>query len=186
MEKKENKLEEQKRQRRWLIQIFFVTFALSAIFNSLATEMTEMNIGLSILILILVVLIGIVSDCIATAVTAASETPFHSKAADKKRGAKEAIKLIKNADRVSNICGDVVGDICGVLSGATGALIATNLAKALGQNDITITTLLVTATITAVMVLGKGFGKQIGIKKANEIMNMIGKIMSVFHPVRGR
>ena len=121
-----------------------------------------------------------ISDAIATAVTAASEIPFHSKAADKKKGAKESVKLIKNADRVSNICGDVVGDICGVLSGATGALIATNIASVLNQEDITLTTLLVTATITALTVLGKGLGKQIGIKKCNEIIEAIGKFIAFF------
>ena len=96
MEKKDNKTEELKRQRKWLIHIFLMTFLLSALFNSLATELIEnLNIVFSIIILILVILIGIISDCIATAVTAASEIPFHAKAADKKKGAKESVKLVK-------------------------------------------------------------------------------------------
>lgn len=181
MEKKEIKTEELRKQRRWLVNIFIYTFVLSALFNTLSTELVEnLNIWFSILLLVFVILVGILADCIATAVTAASEIPFHAKAADKKKGAKESVKLIKNADRVSNICGDVIGDICGVLSGATGALIATNLALAIGQKDITVTTLLVTATITALTVLGKGIGKQIGIKNCNEIIELLGKVIAFF------
>ena len=57
-------------------------------------------------------------------------------------------------------------------------IIATNIAVALGQEDITLTTLLVTATITALTVLGKGIGKQVGIKKCDEIIEVIGKIIA--------
>ena len=179
--KKESKIEENKKQRKWLIKIFIITLLLSAIFNSLSTVLIEkLNVFLSLVGLMAVVLIGIVFDIIATAVTAASEAPFHSKAADKKKGAKESVKLIKNADRVSNICADVVGDICGVLSGATGALIATNIAEMLNQSDITLTTLIATATVTALTVLGKGIGKQASIKNCNEIMEVIGKIIAFF------
>lgn len=168
-------------QHKWLIKIFFITFILSLIFNSLSTEFVEnLNIIWSILILVLVILTGIVSDLIATAVTAADETPFHAKAADKKKGAKQSVKLVRNADKVSNVCGDVVGDICGVLSGATSALISVNISAALGMNDITIVTMLVTAIVTSLTVLGKGFGKHLGITRADEIVTILGKAISIF------
>lgn len=181
MEKKDSKLGEQKKQKKWLANIFIITFVLSAAFNTLATELVErLNIAFSIILLIIVILVGIITDVMGTAVTAASEIPFHAKAADKKKGAKESVKLIKNADRVSNICADVIGDICGVLSGATGALIATNIAVAFNQSDITVATLLVMATITAITVFGKGVAKQIAIKKCNEIVEIMGKIIAFF------
>lgn len=174
-----NKADALKEHRKWLVKIFIVTFILSAIFNSTATEAVEnLNIGWSFVILVLVIIVGIVSDMLATAVTAANEVPFHAKAADKKKGAKEAVKLIKNADKVSNVCGDVVGDICGVLSGATGALIAVTIANNFGQSDVTLSTLIVTATITAVTVLGKGIGKRIGIDRANDVLDVLGKIIA--------
>lgn len=174
-----NKQEESKQYKKWLIKIFIITFILSAIFNTTATEAVEnLNIYWSVLILILVILAGIISDMLATAVTAASEAPFHAKAADKKKGAKEAVKLIKNADKVSNVCGDVIGDICGVLSGATGALIAVEIARLLGQDDITLSTLVVTATITALTVLGKGIGKRIGLTKTDKVVYALGRIIA--------
>ena len=119
-------------------------------------------------------------DLIGTAVTAADEVPFHAMASDKKKGAKQSLMLIKNADRVSNVCADVIGDICGVLSGATAALIATNVAKMLGQKDITLTTLLVTATVTAITVWSKGLFKQVAINNSTKIITGIGKFLAVF------
>lgn len=162
----------------WLVKVFFITFFLSIIFNFLSTEVVEnLNIVISILILVLVLAIAVATDLIATAATAADEAPFHAKAADKKRGAKQSVMIIKNADKVSSFCADVIGDIAGVLSGATSALIAVNIANLLNQN-ISITTMLMTAIVTALMVLGKAYGKHIAIVKANEIVNVIGIIIS--------
>lgn len=163
----------------WLVKIFIITFLLSIVFNYMSTAVVEnLSIAVSIIILVLVILIGVLSDLVATAVTAADEAPFHAKAADKKRGAKQAVFFIKNADRVSNVCGDVIGDICGVLSGATSALIAVNIANAMSLEDITIVTMLMTAVVTAFTVLGKGIGKHLGIKYSSKIVNIIGVVMS--------
>ncbi len=169
-------------QKKWLGTIFISTFLLSAIFNMLSTQLVENlnNMIVSVILLIIVMAVGIGFDIIGTAVTAADEIPFHAMASDKKRGAKQSIKLIKNADKVANVCSDVVGDICGVLSGATGALIATNVAKMLNQNDITLVTLLVAATVTAFTVWFKGLFKQVAIRNCNSIIKNIGIFLAVF------
>ena len=181
MEKKKKK-KESISQKKWLFLVFVSTFVLSAIFNMASAELVENvnNIAFSIIALILVIIIGVVFDMIGTAVTAADEVPFHAMASDKKKGAKQSLKLIKNADRVANVCADVIGDICGVLSGATAALIAGNIAKMLGQKDITVTTLLVTATVTALTVWLKGLFKQVAIKNSTKIITLIGKFLSIF------
>lgn len=172
-------------QKKWLFIIFLSTFTLSAVFNMLSTELVENvnNLVISFILLIIVMAVGILFDLIGTAVTAAEEVPFHAMASDKKKGAKEALVLIRNADRVANVCSDVIGDICGVLSGATGALIATNIAKMLGKTDITLTTLIVTATITAFTVWFKGLFKQVAIQNCNNIIAVIGRIMRFFYKV---
>ncbi len=181
MEKKSKK-KEHISQRKWLAIIFISTFLLSAVFNMLSTELVENvnNIVISVVLLIIVMGVGIGFDLIGTAVTAAEDAPFHAMASDKKKGAKQALKLIKNADRVANVCADVIGDICGVLSGATAALIATNVAKMLGQTNITLTTLLVTATVTAFTVWFKGLFKQVAIKNCTSIIAGIGRFLSIF------
>jgi CBS domain containing-hemolysin-like protein len=162
-------------QLNWLIKIFFTTFFLSITFNYASSQLIEeLNVIPSILILLLIILIGIFSDMLATAVTAADEAPFHAKAADKKKGAKQSVKLVKNADKVSNFCGDVIGDICGVLSGAVSTLISISIAKELGLNDITLISMVTTGLVASLTVLGKGIGKKIGINKANKIINTLG------------
>ena len=180
--KKKDKID----QKKWLALIFFGTLFFSAIFNMLATNMVEniSNIYLSIIILIAVVLLGCSFDMIGIAITAADEVPFHAMAATKKKGAKESLALIKNADRVANVCADVIGDICGVLSGCMSALIATSIAKSLGQSDITLVTLIVTAIITAFTVFLKGVFKEIAIKNNNKIIEIIGRIVYVFHKAK--
>ncbi len=171
---------------KWLTLIFISTFIFSAIFNMLSTNLVEniSNMYLSVVILIIVVLLGVLFDMIGTAVTAADEVPFHAMASTKKKGAKEALALIKNADRVANVCGDVFGDICGVLSGCMSALIATNVAIKLGQNDITVVTLLVTATVTAFTVLLKGVCKNIAVHNSNKLLEIIGRIVYIFHKAK--
>ena len=94
--------------------------------------MENAGLLLALLILALFIGLGILFDIIGVAVTAADPRPFHSMAAHKEKGAKEALKLLRNADRVSSVCNDVVGDICGIVSGATGAVIVARLQSGTG------------------------------------------------------
>ena len=105
---------------RWALTAFVMAVALSGLL-SLSSEAILENAGLLLALLILALFIGlgILFDIIGVAVTAADPRPFHSMAAHKEKGAKEALKLLRNADRVSSVCNDVVGDICGIVSGAT-------------------------------------------------------------------
>ena len=107
---------------RWALTAFVMAVALSGLL-SLSSEAILENAGLLLALLILALFIGlgILFDIIGVAVTAADPRPFHSMAAHKEKGAKEALKLLRNADRVSSVCNDVVGDICGIVSGAAKA-----------------------------------------------------------------
>ena len=82
---------------------------------------------LSFAVLLLFIALGIVFDMIGVASTSATEKEFHSMAAHRVRGAREAVWMVRNAEKVSSICNDVVGDICGIISGATGALIVAHI-----------------------------------------------------------
>ena len=79
-------------------------------------------------------------------------------AAHKEKGAKEALKLLRNADRVSSVCNDVVGDICGIVSGATGAVIVARLQTGLDLESVLIS-VGVTALISGAHHRRKGAGK---------------------------
>ena len=108
---------------------------------------------LALLILALFIGLGILFDIIGVAVTAADPRPFHSMAAHKEKGAKEALKLLRNADRVSSVCNDVVGDICGIVSGATGAVIVARLQKGLDLESV-LSSVGVTALISGATIGG--------------------------------
>ena len=111
---------------RWAIQVFFLSVVLSAVL-SLASEEALDGAGMALAFVVLAcfILLGIVFDIIGVAVTAADERPFHSMAAHKTPGAREALGLIRKASKVSSFCNDVVGDICGIISGSTAAIIVT-------------------------------------------------------------
>jgi CBS domain containing-hemolysin-like protein len=165
---------------RWSIVIFFVTFLLAAIFSIVSTSVLEgVSWGIGMLIVFLLVCIGIFFDMIGIASTAAIEVPFHGMAAERVKGSKQSILIIRNADRFSNICNDVIGDISGIISGAASALVVIKLISNLNMNTegvlAFVTSIVVAATVSGMTVGGKALGKSFAIYKANEIILVIGR-----------
>ena len=155
--------------------------ALSAVL-SLASESMLSGAGVAAALLMLVVFIGlgILFDIIGVAVTAADEKPFHSMASHKEPGAREALRLIRGADKVSSFCNDVVGDICGIVSGATGAVIVTQVQRALDLKSVLIS-VGVTALISGMTIGGKALGKTVAIKKSTQVVYWAGRFLNLFH-----
>ena len=119
-------------------------------------------------------------DVIGVAVTSSAEAPFHSMAAHHERGAVESIQLIKNADKVSSICNDVVGDVTGIISGTTAALIAARFMEGM-KNENFLFSLLVLGVVTGLTVGGKSIGKTIAINNNTIIVLRVGKLINMFH-----
>lgn len=179
------KREKEKRGRRWVVTVVLMTFAISSIMQMIqAGLMSNVNLAMAFVILIVFVLIGIIFDIIGVAVTSANETPFHSLSSQKIRGAKEAVRLIRSADRVGSFCNDVIGDIVGIISGsATTVIVAMILNSGLHFNDFVLTTIM-TALVAAFTIGGKAAGKRIAIEKSNDIVFFVGKIISFISPVK--
>ena len=169
---------ERKKTIRWVITIFFVTMLVSG-FISLASDviMEASTIWVAFLILLVIVLIGIIFDIVGVAVTSADEKPFHSMAARKVRGAQEAIALLRNAERVSSICNDVIGDICGVVSGSASATIAAQMLQKMELNDLTVVSLLMSALVAGLTVGGKAIGKSVAINSCTQIVTMVSRVI---------
>lgn len=165
---------------KWIIKIIVVSFLISIIFT-LISESAIPNIGiiLGIILTIIFILIGVIFDMVGIAVATAEEAQFHSMATKKVKGAKMAIKLKRNADKVSSFCNDVVGDICGIVSGSTGAVIAIKMVENYNFNPL-ITTLVVMGIISALTIGGKAIEKGFAMKKSNNILFNFAKILSVF------
>ena len=163
---------------RWVVSIFFVTIVISGVISLVSDEiMSRSGIGLAFVILFAIVLLGIMFDIIGVAVTAADEKPFHSMASRKVSGAREALKLLRNSDRVSSICCDVVGDICGVVSGSASATIAALILSRTTIGWPQIVTLGMSALVAGLTVGGKAIGKGIAIGSATKIVQTVGKIL---------
>ncbi len=81
---------------------------------------------------------------------------------------------MRKADRVANICNDVVGDICGTVSGGLGAAIAIVF---FGSGNVW-GGVVITGLVSAFTVGGKAMGKSFAIKKSNEIVWQVARILA--------
>ncbi len=162
----------------WVIFIAITTFILSLLFSFISnTVIANLNIILGVFILILVILIGVVFDLIAVAVTVGNEEDFHAQASKKIKGAKTSIKMIRNSGKVANFCADVIGDICGVLSGAISAMIAFKLTENYGMSSSI--QFIFSAIVSSVTVGGKAITKEIAKKNSTKIIGFISKFINV-------
>ena len=166
---------------RWITLIFGSTIGISAAMSLLSNELLSAGgMALSFAVLLFIVLIGVVFDVIGVSVTAAEEKPFHSMAAKKRPEAMIALRLLRNADRVSSFCNDVVGDICGVVSGSAAAVIAAAAITNSGPFLSRLIPLLLSSLVAAVTVGGKAFGKSIAMQNSVQIVHTAAKIVFWF------
>lgn len=165
---------------KWIIKIIISSFIISVIFT-LISETVIPNVGLimGVILTLMFIFIGVVFDMIGIAVATADEAQFHSMSSKRVKGAKMALKLKRNAAKVSSFCNDVVGDICGIVSGSTGAVIAIKTVELYRLNGL-IVTLVVMGIISALTIGGKALEKGIAMKKSNKILYNFARILSVF------
>ncbi len=163
-----------------MVIIFFVTIVISGVITLISDWIMEgSSMIVAFLILLTIILLGIIFDVIGVAVTSAEEKPFHSMAARKVPGATESIRLLRNAERVSSICNDVVGDICGVVSGSAAATIAIQVIQQFQFTWDDIISLLMSALVAGLTVGGKAIGKTVAIKSCTQIVTYVGRLISM-------
>ncbi len=169
---------ERQKVTRWVVTIFLVTILISGIITLLSDViMSVSTMFVAFLILLAIILIGIVFDVIGMAVATADEKPFHSMAARKVTGAQEAIALLRNAERVSSICNDVVGDICGVVSGSASATIAAQILSNFEMSWPQIVSLGMSALAAGLTVGGKAVGKSYAVNSCTKIVHNVGRLI---------
>jgi len=98
-------------------------------------------------------------------------------------GAKQAIKLLHNAERVSSICNDVVGDICGVVSGSASATIAAQVLQHFEYSWPRIVSLVMSALVAGLTVGGKAIGKTFAINSSTQIVHSVGRLIGFFQSI---
>ena len=171
----------------WITTIFGTTIGISATMSFFSNEiLSGGGLILSFAVLLVIILIGILFDIIGVSVTAAEEKPFHSMAAKKVPEAREALKMLRRAERVSSFCNDVVGDICGVISGSAAAVIAAKAITGMSPVLGSVVQLLLSAVVAGLTVGGKAFGKSIAMNNSTAIIHAAAKVMYLVKSLPGR
>ena len=165
---------------KWIIKIVLVTLITSALFTLVSeTAIPHVNIVFGIILTLLIIFIGVLFDMIGVAVTTSSEAPFHAMATKKIKGSKISLWLIKNAEKVSSFCCDVIGDICGIISGSTGAAISLAISSKFNIS-LLVVIIFVMSIISSLTIGGKALEKGIAIKRSESIVKVVADILSIF------
>jgi len=113
----------------WPLIVLILAISLSLSFSMLSElVLSRSTIIIAIIVIFVFITLAILTDMIGLAVASSNIEHFTAMAARKVKGSKQAIHLVKSADKVSSILNDVVGDVCGILSGAAGASIVAKIA----------------------------------------------------------
>ena len=171
---------------RWVFRVVTWSVVLAILFTFLSSAvLEEAGYILAFGVLLTLIIVGILFDMIGVAVTAGDETPFHSMAAHRGWGGKEAIRLIKNADRVASFCNDVVGDITGIISGTTMAAIALRLTRDFSLSSLMVN-LIISAVVIGLTIGGKALGKMVAIRDSDRIVLFVARIICRKNWVMGK
>ena len=173
-----------KKNSHWPLKVFLISMALSAVLSFFSsTALSGAGIWIAALVLVIFIGLGILFDMVGVAVTAADPRPFHSMAAHKEKGGREAVRLLSKANEVSSFCNDVVGDICGIVSGSTAAVIVTQLQRGLNTTSVLIS-IAVTALISGATIGGKALGKKVAINDSTSVVYRVARVMHTLHLFR--
>ena len=169
-----------KKNIKWIMTVTLLAFFITILFTLISSSLLEnVNILVGIIIIVIFILLGVVFDIIGVAVASSDPEPFHAMASKKIHGANTAKRMLKNAEKVSSFCNDVIGDICGIMSGSAGLVVATSISTKYDFN-LTITTLLITAIIASLTIGGKAMGKGVAISKSEYIVTKVTKLLNLF------
>lgn len=189
-------MQERNRWMRQGLRYALLTFFFSLFFSYLTDVLMRhiIVLFLAFLLLLLVILVGIVFDMIGFAAAAAELGPLNAMASNKVFGARQAVRLIKNADQVAVICSDVMGDISSTLAGSLGTVIVFRLLANRAVTESGLLTTVMTGLVAALAVGGKAFGKGVALREATQIMFRLGQLLAwvekltgyqIFRPARG-
>ncbi|MBR5543594.1 MAG: hypothetical protein IKU65_05825 [Oscillospiraceae bacterium] len=181
--KKETREDKNKKSKnasvRWSIKILVASFALSIVFNAMSeTALQKVSVVPAFLILGMFILLGIIFDIFGVATTTSSEKTFHAMASKRVSGSHQALWLVKNAEKVSSFCNDVVGDICGIMSGSTASIIVAGLP--LRGTSAFFVSLVVCGFVAGITVGGKAFGKSFAMTYNDKIVFFMARVINVF------
>ncbi|MFC4617140.1 hypothetical protein ACFO4N_00190 [Camelliibacillus cellulosilyticus] len=179
MAKKKNSLQG---ALRFILLVTLISIPLSGAFDTATVFLDAVPWYFGVFIVIVIVLFGAFFDMIGVAAAAAIESPFHAMASKRVFGAKFAVKIVRNAERVASVCSDVIGDIAGVLSGATALAVGQQIALSFGLRGWGAEGISISLTVlaTALTIGAKAFGKTIAVYYPTPIILFVSKSVESF------
>lgn len=163
----------------WIYKVALMTFVMAIVISFISDGLLKnVNMIVGFIVLLIIVLLGIISDTIGIAVASCNEHPFHAMASKRIVSAKYSLLLIKNAGQVSNFCNDVIGDIAGIISGTALITIVGQLFTSATVNmSQSVVTVVFSAFIASLTVGGKALGKEVALNYSKQIVYRVGQII---------
>lgn len=163
----------------FILTVTAVSFPIGGVFDTSTIFLNSAAWYIGSITVLFIVVVGAVFDMIGVAAAAARETPFHAMASKRVFGARRAIQIVRNAEKVSSICSDVVGDIAGVLSGAGALAVAVQMDSAFHIHGWMEEVVLIglTAFTTSLTVGAKAYGKTVAIHAPTPIILFAGRVI---------
>ena len=135
-----------------------------------------------IILLFFLISLSIAADAVGVAATSCDLAPLLAMASRKEPGSRQAIMLVKNAERVSNICCDVIGDICSIVSGACTLAIVIKITEGLNETVSMVISIVMSGIVSAITVGGKSMFKNVAVNNSKELIILVARVLSVFSP----
>ena len=179
--KAELKKKKEKKRNLWWLKITIISFLLAAFFSFISDLTSSFgNIIVIVLLLVFLILGSILFDGIGVAVTSCELAPLVAMSARNVYGARTAIKLVKNAEKVANICNDVIGDIFGIVSGGCSIVIVLKLMTIFTDASQQLITIIISSIVGALTIGGKAMLKESAIKNSKDFVMFVSKILAIF------
>lgn len=166
---------------KWPLKVLIFTFCITIIF-SIISEVITSKAGyiLSAIVILVFIAVNIMFDIIGVAITTCSAEDFNPLISANEKSAKLSLLLVKNAEKVSSFCCDIIGDIAGILSGSASAAIMAKFTVDFGISESIVVSTLFASIIAAITVFGKAIGKRYAINHSVSIIYKVGKFLSIF------
>lgn len=172
------------------LRVGLLSFVLAVLVNwASSLVLSGVPAAIAFVVILILISMGSIFDMLGTSVTAAETTPLNAMAAKRVQGAKQALWLVRNAERVANFANDVVGDVTGAVTGAAGATFALKITRLFtvgGTWVDDLTSLVVVGLIAALTVGSKAMGKTYAIKQATDVVMLAGRLLYGFERLIGR
>lgn len=170
---------------QWSVRFLVLSFFLSVGFSLLSdTFVSSSSLLIALIIIFVLMFLGVFSDMCGVAITSCNLERFEYLCKQQVKYAREATILVKNSDKISVICCDIIGDICSILCGACGTSIVYKIiVNGVGTEYLVLVSSLVSGLIACITIFFKSLEKRLAVTKNEEITLFIARCIKRFFKI---